>query len=144
MHVPYPGSSQAILAATTGDVDLACLPALAVIPQVKSGKLKVIGATTAKRSRLLPDVPTLGEQGLAGVDSAAWIGMVAPAETPQPVLAQIQMEFVAALKDPGVAQTLRKQMMEVVASTPEEFAAHMRKERERWTPVIVKNKITLD
>ena len=144
VHVPYPGSSQAILAVTTGDVDMACLPALSVLPQVKAGKLKAIGTTTANRSSLLPDIPTLTEQGLAGVESGAWIGIVAPAKTPQPVLGKIQKEIVAALKEPDVAQTLRNQMMEVVANTPEEFAADMRKERERWTPVIVKNKITLD
>jgi tripartite-type tricarboxylate transporter receptor subunit TctC len=144
VHVPYPGSSQAILAVTTGDVDMACLPALAVLPQVKAGKLKAIAATTANRSSLLPDIPTLTEQGLAGVESGAWIGVVAPGKTPKPVLAKIQKEIVAALKEPDVIQALRNQMMEVVANTPEEFAADMRKERERWTPVIVKNKITID
>jgi tripartite-type tricarboxylate transporter receptor subunit TctC len=144
VHVPYPGSSQAILSVTTGEVDMACLPALSVLPQVKAGKLKVIAATTAKRSSLLPDIPTLTEQGLAGVESGAWIGVVAPAKTPQPVLAQINKEIVAALKDPELTQALRNQMMEVVANTPAEFAADMRKERERWTPVIVKNKIAID
>jgi tripartite-type tricarboxylate transporter receptor subunit TctC len=144
VHVPYPGSSQAILSVTTGEVDMACLPALSVLPQVKAGKLKVIAATTAKRSSLLPDIPTLAEQGLAGIESGAWIGVVAPAKTPRPVLAQINKEIVAALKDPEVTQALRNQMMEVVANTPSEFAADMRKERERWTPVIVKNKIAID
>ena len=104
----------------------------------------MIAATTAKRSSLLPDIPTLTEQGLAGVESGAWIGVVAPAKTPQPVLAQINKEIVAALKDPELTQALRNQMMEVVANTPAEFAADMRKERERWTPVIVKNKIAID
>jgi tripartite-type tricarboxylate transporter receptor subunit TctC len=78
------GSSQAVTALLAGDVDMACLPALSVLPQVKAGKLKVIGASTATRSSLLPDIPTLKEQGLADVDAGAWIGVIAPAGTPRP------------------------------------------------------------
>jgi tripartite-type tricarboxylate transporter receptor subunit TctC len=144
IHVPYAGSSQAMLAVMSGDVQMAILPALSVLPQVNAGKLRVIAASTARRSSLLPDVPTLKEQGLADVDAGAWIGVVAPAAVPKPLQQRIYQEIAAVLKDPEVVQTLRGQMMEVVASSPEDFAAFMREERERWTPVIVKNKITLD
>ncbi|XAH23542.1 tripartite tricarboxylate transporter substrate binding protein [Xylophilus sp. GW821-FHT01B05] len=144
IHVPYAGSSQAMLAVMSGDVQMAILPALSVLPQVNAGKLRVIAASTARRSSLLPDVPTLKEQGLADVDAGAWIGVVAPAAVPKPLQQRIYQEIAAVLKDPEVVQTLRGQMMEVVASPPEDFAAFMQEERERWTPVIVKNKITLD
>ena len=144
VHVPYPGSSQAVTALLAGDVDMACLPALSVLPQVKAGKLKVIGASTASRSSLLPDIPTLKEQGLVDVDAGAWIGVVAPAGTPQPVVDRIRRDTVAVLKDPDVVAALQKQLMEVVGSTPEEFSAHLQAERERWTPVIQKTKISLD
>jgi tripartite-type tricarboxylate transporter receptor subunit TctC len=144
VHVPYPGSSQAVTALLAGDVDMACLPALSVLPQVKAGKLKVIGASTATRSSLLPDIPTLKEQGLADVDAGAWIGVVAPAGTPAPVVERIRRDTVSVLKDPEVVAALQKQLMEVVGSTPEEFAAHLQAERERWTPVIQKTKISLD
>ena len=144
VHVPYAGSGQAVTALLAGDVDMACLPALAVIPHIKSGKLKVIGASTAKRSAFLPEVPTLSEQGLREVDAGAWIGVVAPAGTPPAIVDRIRQEVVAVLKDPEVAAVLGKQMMEVVAGTQEEFIAHMGAERERWTPVIRKTGLRLD
>jgi tripartite-type tricarboxylate transporter receptor subunit TctC len=127
-----------------GDVQMACLPALAVLPQVKTGKLRILGASTAKRSTLLPDVPTLKEQGLVDVDAGAWIGVVAPAATPKAVLQRVQTEIAAVLKDPEVVRVLSAQMMEVVAGTAESFSAFMREEHDRWTPVIAKNKIALD
>jgi tripartite-type tricarboxylate transporter receptor subunit TctC len=144
VHVPYPGSSQAVTALIAGDVDMACLPALSVLPQVKAGKLKVIGSSLATRSSLMPDIPTLKEQGLADVEAGAWIGVVAPAATPPAIVERIRRETVTVLKDPAVAAQLQQQMMEVVGSTPEEFVAHLRAEKERWSPVIAKTKISLD
>jgi len=144
VHVPYAGSGQAVLALMAGDADIACLPALAVLPHVKSGKIRILGASTAKRSSLLPDVPTLKEQGLADVDAGAWIGVVAPAATPKALLQRMHKEIAAVLQEPDVVQALRAQMMEVVGGSSESFGAFMREEDERWTPVIVRNKITLD
>jgi tripartite-type tricarboxylate transporter receptor subunit TctC len=144
VHVPYPGSSQAVTALLAGDVDMGCLPALSVVTQIRAGKLKAIGVSTAKRSSQLPDIPTLKEQGLADLDAGAWIGIVAPAGTPAPLLDRIRRDILAVLREPEVATALNNQLMEVVGSTPEEFAAHLRVERDRWTPVILKSKITLD
>lgn len=144
VHVPYAGSSQALLAVMSGEAEIACLPALAVLPQVKAGKIRVLGASMAKRSTLLPDVPTLKEQGLADVDAGAWIGVIAPAATPRAVQQRVQKEIAAVLQEPDVVQALHGQMMEVVGGSPEAFAAFMREEDERWAPVIAKNKITLD
>ncbi|KQW01327.1 tripartite tricarboxylate transporter substrate binding protein [Rhizobacter sp. Root1221] len=144
VHVPYAGSSQAVLALMAGDADIACLPALAVLPQVKNGKIRILGASTAKRSSLLPDVPTLNEQGLADVDAGAWIGVVAPAATPKALQQRMHKEIAAVLQEPDVVQALRAQMMEVVGGSSEAFVAFMREEDERWAPVIVKNKIALD
>ena len=144
VHVPYAGSSQAVTALLAGEVDMACLPALSVLPHVRAGKLKAIAVSTAKRSSALPDVPTLNEQGLSGVDAGAWIGVIAPAGTPTPILERIRKDVVAVLKEPEVVAALRNQLMEPIGSTPEEFVAHLRAERDRWTPVIVKTKITLD
>jgi tripartite-type tricarboxylate transporter receptor subunit TctC len=144
VHVPYPGSSQAVTALLAGEVDMACLPALSVLPHVKAGKLKVIGSSMGRRSALLPDVPTLKEQGLADVDAGAWIGVVAPAGTPAPIVERIRREVVAVLKDPEVVVVLQRQMMEAVGSTPEEFVAHLQAEHDRWAPVIAKTRISLD
>ena len=106
--------------------------------------LRILGVSTAKRSTSLPEIPTLKEQGLSDIDAGAWIGVVAPAATPKAVQQRIYKEVAALLKDPEVIRSLNAQMMEVVGSTPEAFAAFMLEERERWIPVIVKNKITLD
>ena len=118
VHVPYAGSGQAVLALMAGDAGIACLPALAVLPHVKTGKIRILGASTAKRSSLLPDVPTLKEQGLADVDAGAWIGVVAPAATPKAVQQRIHKEITAVLHEPDVVQALRDQMMEVVDKRP--------------------------
>ena len=144
VHVPYPGSSQAVTALLAGDVDMACLPALSVLPHVKSGKLKVVGSTLPTRSSLMPDIPTLKEQGLADVEAGAWIGVIAPAGTPAPIVDRIRRETLAILRDPEVVAQLQKSMMEVVGSTPEQFVEHLKAERDRWSPVISKTKISLD
>jgi tripartite-type tricarboxylate transporter receptor subunit TctC len=144
VHVPYAGSSQAVTALLAGEVDMGCLPALSVVSQVRAGKLKAIGVSTAKRSSQLPDIPTLKEQGLADLDAGAWIGVIAPAGTPSPLLDRIRRDILAVLREPEVATALNNQMMEVIGSTPEEFAAHLRAERDRWTPVILRSHITLD
>jgi tripartite-type tricarboxylate transporter receptor subunit TctC len=144
VHVPYPGSSQAVTALLAGEVDMACLPALSVLPHIKAGKLKAIGSSLGSRSSLLPDIPTLKEQGLADVEAGAWIGVVAPAGTPAPIVERIRRETVAILKDPEVVAQLQKSMMEVVGSTPEQFVEHLKAEHDRWAPVIAKTKIALD
>ena len=144
VQVPYPGSSQVLAALLAGDVNLACIPAAGAMPQVKAGKLKALGIASIKRFPLLPEVPTLVEQGLPGIEANSWMGVVAPAKTPAPVLARIQQEIAKMLKDPEVIKTLHNQYMEPVGSTPQEFAAYMKEEQERWGPLIKKNNITLD
>jgi tripartite-type tricarboxylate transporter receptor subunit TctC len=144
VHVPYPGSSQAVTALIAGDVDVACLPAISVLGQAKAGKLRIIGASTSKRSSLLPDIPTLKEQGLEDIEAGAWNGLVAPAGTPRPIVERIQREVVAALKEPEVVAALRAQVIEPVGSTSEDFVAYLHAERERWAPLIRKARITLD
>ena len=132
VHVPYGGSSQAVLALVSAEADMACLPALSVLSQVKSGKVRILGASTATRSTLLPDIPTLAEQGLSGIDAAAWIGVIAPAKTPMALRDRIQREISTVLKDPVVVQALHVQMMEVVGGSPEAFTTFMREEDARY------------
>ena len=144
VHVPYAGSSQAVMAMISGDVDMACLPALAVLPQVKAGKLKVIGVSTAKRSRLLPDIATLAEQGLADIDAGAWIGVIAPAGLPKPIADKLGKDIAAVLHDPATVKLLEQQMMEVVGNSPQEFAQVLKQEHARWKPIIEANGIVLD
>ena len=144
VQVPYPGSSQAVIALVAGDVSLGCMPAIAVMPLVKAGRLKAIGVASRNRSPLLPDIRTLAEQGLAEFEANAWIGVVAPAATPAPVLARIHAEVVRVLRQPDVREALHAQLMDPVGNSPEQFAAFMREELERWGPIIRANNIKLD
>jgi tripartite-type tricarboxylate transporter receptor subunit TctC len=144
VHVPYSGSGPAVLALLSGDAQLACLPAAAVIPQVKAGKLKALAVATERRSPILPDLPTLAEAGLQNVYADAWMGFVVPARTPEPIVQRLERLLTAVLKEPDVREKLRAQTMEVVAGTPEEFRATLASDFERWKPIIEKNHITLD
>jgi tripartite-type tricarboxylate transporter receptor subunit TctC len=144
VQVPYPGSGQAVQALIAGDVSLACLPASAVVALVKSGRLKALAIASKKPSPLLPGVKTLAEQGLPGFEANAWIGVVAPAKTPPAILERLHDEVVRVLRQPDMRHALEQQMIEPVGNTPEQFAAYMREELERWGPVIRRNNIALD
>jgi tripartite-type tricarboxylate transporter receptor subunit TctC len=133
-----------MMALLSGEVDLACLPAAAVMPQIRAGKVTPLAVATAKRSSALPDVPTLEEAGLKNVYGDAWMGFVAPAKTPAPILQRLHDELVAVLDEREVREKLHAQLMDVVADTPDEFRAVMKADAERWKPVIEKNHIRLD
>ena len=144
VHVAYPGSSQAVLALLAGDASVAVLPAASVMPQVKAGKLRALAVTTAQRSSLFPDIPTLAEQGLPGVEANAWVAVIAPAATPKPILQRLESEINAILRQPDVVEAFRAQMMEAAPGTSEQLRAYMKEEKARWKPIIEKNRIALD
>ena len=144
VHVPYSGSAPAVLALLSGEVDLACLPAAAVMPQIKAGKLKALAVATEKRSPVLPDLPTLREAGIENVFADAWMGFVVPARTPAAIVKRLRDEIGLVLADREVREKLRAQYMDVVANSPAEFRAVMNADMERWKPVIEKNHIRLD
>ena len=135
VHIPYGSSPQAMTALIRGDVHMACLPAISVTPHVAGGKVKILAVSTGKRSSVLPDIPTLREAGIE-VEADAWSGVIAPAGTPEAVIAKIHDAVVEAVRDPGVREKLRAQVMEPVGSSPSEFKAHIQAELARWTPVI--------
>jgi tripartite-type tricarboxylate transporter receptor subunit TctC len=135
VHLPYPSSPQAVTALMRGDVQLACLPAIAVTPQLGSGQIKLLAISTAQRDPLLPGVPTLKEQGI-DVEADAWMGLIAPAKTPAPVIAQIQKAFAAAITAPAIRDKLAVQLMSPIPTTPEQFRARIEADLARWTPVI--------
>ncbi|HEY1243738.1 MAG TPA: tripartite tricarboxylate transporter substrate binding protein, partial [Hyphomicrobiaceae bacterium] len=136
VHLPFPGSPATVTALLRGDVQLAVLPAASVVPLGRDGKLKLLAVTSPKRSPLLPDLPTLGEFGIAGVEADAWVGLIAPAGTPAPILSAIHREVAAALAEPEVVAKLAKQFVAPIANTPEEFRAVMKAEHDRWAPII--------
>jgi tripartite-type tricarboxylate transporter receptor subunit TctC len=135
VHVPYPSSPAAMTAIIRGDVQMGCLPAISVTPQVATGKVKILAVSTAKRSRYLAEIPTLKEAGI-DVEADAWMGMIAPAHTPEAVVGKIQREVVEALGTAAIRDKLAAQLMEPVGSTPAAFRARIDGEIDRWAPVI--------
>ncbi len=135
VHVAYKSSPDAILAVIRGDAQMACMPAISVLPQAKDGKVKMLAVSTAKRSPYLPDVPTLKESGI-DVDADAWMGLIAPGATPKAMVDKINKDVVAIITTPEVREKLGKQLMEPVGSTPEQFRARIEGEIARWGPVI--------
>jgi len=135
VHVPYPASPAAMTAIIRGDVQIGMLPAIAVTPHAASGAVKILAVSTAKRSPYLPSIPTLKEAGIE-VEADAWNGLVAPARTPEPIVARIRREVVEAIGTAAIRDKLAAQLMEPVGSTPEEFRARIEAEISRWEPVI--------
>jgi tripartite-type tricarboxylate transporter receptor subunit TctC len=140
-HIAYAGSPNVVTALTRNDVQMSVLPAASVAPQAQGGLLKMLAVTSATRSALLPDVPTLGESGIDGIEAGAWIGLVAPANTPAAVLDRIRATVVEIMAEPAVREKLKGLYMEPVANTPDEFRAVIKQELDRWGPVIEKNNI---
>jgi tripartite-type tricarboxylate transporter receptor subunit TctC len=144
VHVAYRSSGDAVGALLGGDAQLACLPPAAVVGQIKAGRLRALAVTSEKRSSLMPDVPTLAEAGIENVQADAWMGMVAPAGIPRPILDRLHTEIVAILKMPGVVEQLKRVYMEPVGNTPAEMAAVIAADLKRWQPLIEKYKISLE
>jgi tripartite-type tricarboxylate transporter receptor subunit TctC len=104
VHVPYPGSGQAVTSLLAGDTQMAVLPAAAVMPHVRAGKLKALAVATAQRSSVLPDLPTLAESGLPDIQGDAWMGFIAPARTPAAIVARLQREISQIVKSDDMKQ----------------------------------------
>ncbi|HET7199615.1 MAG TPA: tripartite tricarboxylate transporter substrate binding protein [Burkholderiales bacterium] len=135
VHVPYKGTAPGVVDLLAGQVLVMAPNVLTALPHIKSGKLRALAVTSAKRSVALPDIPTVAESGLAGYDSTQWYGVLAPAGTPRPVVARLHDEIVRALRDPDVMKRLAADGAEPVGSTPEDFAAFIRSESEKWAKV---------
>ena len=135
VHIPYPGSPQAMTAVLRNDVQMACLPAIAVTPHVPSGQVKILAISLGRRSALLPDYPTLKEAGI-DVEADAWNGLIAPARTPEPIIAKIHGVVAGALGEPAIRAKLATQLMEPIPTTPAQFRAKIDADLARWSPVI--------
>jgi tripartite-type tricarboxylate transporter receptor subunit TctC len=135
-HVPYKGSGQAIADAVGGYVTLMAASMPVFVSHVKAGKLRPLGVTSAKRSRALPDVQTIAEQGFPGYEVSSGFGMLAPANVPQAVVRSINGALVKALQDPAVRERLSSQGAEPVGSTPEQHEQLVRSEIARWTKIV--------
>jgi len=136
VHVPYKGGAPAMVALLSGQIQLIFSSAPTAVPQVKAGKIRGLAVTTAKRSAVLPDLPTVAEAGLPGFEADNWYGIVTVTKTPRAVVERLHAEIVRALQAPDVTQLLLNQGLEVRTSTPEEFGAYMKSEFEKWAKVI--------
>jgi tripartite-type tricarboxylate transporter receptor subunit TctC len=144
VHIPYASSPLAILALLQGDVQFACVPAVAVMPQVKAGKLKPLAVSTAKRSALTPDIPTMKEAGLPEIENVAWMAIMAPAATPNDIVQRMNQEINAVLAMPEVRDKLYASFMEPIGGTSQELKDFMQQELRVMTPVIKRTGIKID
>ena len=136
VHVPYKGGGAAYTDLLAGQVQLYFVGIPGTVQYLKAGRLRALGVTTPRRSPAAPEVPTIAESGLPGFAATTWWGILAPAGTPQPIIARIDFEVARILKQPEVRARLDAQGFEPVASTPESFTAFMRSEIELWAKAV--------
>jgi tripartite-type tricarboxylate transporter receptor subunit TctC len=139
-HVPYKGSAPGLTAMLSGEVDITFENSLLVMPHIASGKVRPLGVTGTQRSKLLPALPTIAET-LPGYNASGWYGFVAPAATPKDVVVKLSAEMVRILRQPDVVTRLAGQGAEPVASTPDEFAAFIRAEIDKWSKLVAAAKM---
>ncbi len=144
LHVPYKGGAPAITDLLGGQVEGSFQNVNAVVQNIRAGKLKALAVTGDKRSPVLPDVPTMAEAGVKGVDVYSWQAIVAPKGLPADVRDKAHETMTAALKDPAIRKQFTDIGLEVVANTPAQFAAFQQQEFARWKKVIEAGKITID
>ena len=143
-HVPYKGSAPAVTDLLGNQIAIMFDNMPSAIQHVRSGKLRAIAVTTAKRSPELPDVPTIAEAGVPGYEATSWFGMFAPAGTPAPVVAKLNATIVKVLAMPDIKKKLAEQGAEAAGETPEQFAAFIQKESVKWGKVVKESGASVD
>ena len=143
-HIVYKASPLAHVDLFNGQVHLMFDGLPPAMPQIKAGKLRALAVATGKRSQLLPELPTIAESGVPGYDVQGWNGFVGPAKLPRPLVDKLHRETVRVLQTPDVRERLLGLGAEPVGNTPEQFAAHMKLERERWGKLISQIGLKLD
>ena len=143
-HVPYKGGGPAIIDLIAGHVPSFFAVISTAVPQVRSGKIRPIAVTGAKRAEALPDVPTVDEGGVKGYAATNWYGMLAPAATPPQVIERLNREMNAALKTSEVIAFLKDNGIDPAPGTPADFARYIQAEQQKWTPIIKKSNIKVE
>lgn len=136
IHVPYKGIPPAMTDLISGRLQLLCTSPAQVMSTIREGKIKAVFITGAKRMSQLPNVPTIQESGVAGYDVNAWVGLMVPAGTPDPVVQRLNREIASIINSPEIKTRLSNDGSEVIASSPEAFASHIRRELVKWGTVI--------
>jgi tripartite-type tricarboxylate transporter receptor subunit TctC len=134
-HVPYKGSSPALVDLAGGQTQFMTDTINSALPYIRDGRMRALAVTSATRSPVLPDVPTLQESGMAGFEVGAWQGVVMPAKTPPEIVNKLNAEITKALKNPAVLEKLAAQGAQPLGSTPEQYGAYLRSEIQRWGEV---------
>lgn len=144
IHVPYKGAAQAVNDLIGGQVDLYLSSVPTLLAHIKSGKLRPLAVTSAKRVDDLPQVPTIAESGYAGFEASTWFGFAAPAATPKDIVTRLNAEFNKALKSPDLAKKLNDQGALVLGGSPEAFGTQIRQDTARWASIIKDSGTKLD
>ena len=134
-HIAYKGGGPAMVDLISGNIDLIFATAASAVPHIKSGRIRALAVTTANRSKLVPELPTIAETGVKDFEANNWYGLMVPAKTPRNVVNRFNKDMVAVLNMPDVRKTLFNQGLDAAPSTPEEFAAYIRAEKIKWEKV---------
>jgi tripartite-type tricarboxylate transporter receptor subunit TctC len=144
VHIPYRGTAPAVMAVMSGETPLAIADLTSVRQQVRSGRIRLLGVTSRERSPLAPELPTLAESGLPGMESAGWFAVLAPAGTPAPIVTRLSTELAAVLRQPELQQLFANVGLEPMPGTSAELAALMQRESAKWAAVIKRSGATAD
>lgn len=144
VHIPYRGSGPALTDVVGGQVNVMIDALGSSGPFIKAGKLRALAVTTAKRSQSIPELPTVAESGLPGYEAMPWLGLVAPAGTPQPVIDRLQREVAEILKEPELRERFKGWGLDIIGNTPAEFTSFLRRDIDQWARVISNAKIKAD
>lgn len=136
IHVPYKGTGPAVIDLLSGQAQLMFGGMIGTLTHVKSGRLKALAVSSAKRSPVVPDLPTIAESGFPGYEAATWYGVLAPAGTPVAIVRKLNTEIIATLDQPDLKQRMGGQGADPAPSTPEEFAAYIKTEVAKWAKVV--------
>jgi tripartite-type tricarboxylate transporter receptor subunit TctC len=144
VHVPYKGSGPSMMSVVSGETSVTIESAFLLSPQVKAGRLRSLAGTAMKRASIAPDLPTISESGIPGYDVSTWVGLLAPAGTPQEVVQKWQQQIARVLQIPEVRERQISQGVDPVGSTPEHFAEFIKTEIAKWGKVVKQAGIKLD
>ena len=143
-HIPYRGGGPAQQDLLGGQVEMMFLSAVLAQPNVKAGRLRALAQTGARRVSAYPDTPTVAESGYPGFEVNSWVGLLTPAGTPRPVIDRLQAEVRKIVTDPAFAARLQEQGLTGIASTPEQFAAALKAEQDKWTRLVRERQLSLE
>jgi len=136
VHIAYKGGGPAIVDLLSGNINLIFATAASAVPHMQTNRIRALAVTTIKRSALVPNLPTISESGVKGFDANNWYGVLVPAKTPRPIINRLNKEVVAVLNLPDIKDILFKSGLDAAPSTPEEFGAYIKSEKDKWEKVI--------